>query len=144
MNSLASALVLLLVAAVAVDAVGRTQSASVRGRLTCKGRPAGGLTIKLYDHDTFTPDDQMARGVTNGDGSFNIAGHKSELLAVRPDLKIYHRFMQLCVHSDSSSGHIFTKCHKIRVPADFVSSGKSPSKTYDVGTIALEAVKNNC
>ncbi|KAI6226130.1 Ttr-18 [Aphelenchoides fujianensis] len=134
MNSLASALVLLLVAAVAVDAVGRTQSASVRGRLTCKGRPAGGLTIKLYDHDTFTPDDQMARGVTNGDGSFNIAGHKSELLAVRPDLKIYH----------PSIGHIFTKCHKIRVPADFVSSGKSPSKTFDVGTIALEAVKNNC
>ncbi|KAI6206369.1 Ttr-18 [Aphelenchoides besseyi] len=133
MNTFASALVLLLVAAVAVDAVGRTQSASVRGRLMCKGRPAGGLTIKLYDHDTFTPDDQMARGVTSGDGSFQIAGHKSELLAVRPDLKIYHK-----------CGHIFTKCHKIRVPSDFVSSGKSPSKTYDVGSINLDGVNNNC
>ncbi|KAI6180521.1 Ttr-18 [Aphelenchoides besseyi] len=111
MNTFASALVLLLVAAVAVDAVGRTQSASVRGRLMCKGRPAGGLTIKLYDHDTFTPDDQMARGVTSGDGSFQIAGHKSELLAVRPDLKIYHKWyvnflnllIRMCIVVDTSS-----------------------------------------
>ncbi|KAI6242225.1 Ttr-18 [Aphelenchoides fujianensis] len=133
MNSLASALVLLLVAAVAVEAIGRTQSASARGKLLCKGRPAGGLTIKLFDHDTFTPDDQMASGVSNGDGSFNIAGHKSEIGSMRPDLKIWHK-----------CGHIFTKCHKIRVPSDFVSSGKSPSKTFDIGSLNLESAKANC
>lgn len=31
--------------------VGRTQSAGVRGTLTCNGKPAKGVLVKLYDDD---------------------------------------------------------------------------------------------
>ncbi|KAI6183443.1 TransThyretin-Related family domain [Aphelenchoides bicaudatus] len=118
---------------VQVQSVGRTQSAGARGRLMCKGRPASGLQVKLFDHDTFTPDDKMSSTITQNDGSFNVVGRKSEVGAVRPDVKIYHK-----------CGHIFTKCHKIRIPSDFVVWGDSPRSIYDVGTLNLENVKANC
>ncbi|KIH46180.1 hypothetical protein ANCDUO_23769 [Ancylostoma duodenale] len=31
--------------------LGRTQSSGVKGRLICDGKPAAGVTVKLYDDD---------------------------------------------------------------------------------------------
>lgn len=43
----------------------------------------------ILDHDTFTPDDKMAGVISSSDGTFNIAGHKSEIGTMRPDIKVY-------------------------------------------------------
>ncbi|KAI1701559.1 transthyretin-like family domain-containing protein [Ditylenchus destructor] len=134
MRSVFFLMILLVLASVMqANLIGRKQAAAAKGILRCKGRPAGGLNVKMYDHDTFTPDDKMAGVVSESDGSFNIAGHKSEVGAVRPDVKIYHK-----------CGHLLEKCYKVRIPSEFVVNGSTPSKTYPMGTIDLENVKNNC
>jgi hypothetical protein len=127
-------------------AVGRQQAASARGKLMyvfessqfnvifrCKGKPAGGLNVKMYDHDTFTPDDKIAAVISQIDGAFDISGHRSEVGTMRPDVKIYHK-----------CGHIFEKCHKVRVPESYVTVGSSAKSAYDMGTISLENAKSNC
>lgn len=47
---------LLLLTALATSAIaspfGTVQSASVKGKLTCNGQPAGDVKVKLYDVDT--------------------------------------------------------------------------------------------
>ncbi|VDM78954.1 unnamed protein product [Strongylus vulgaris] len=49
--------------------LGRTQSSGVRGKLICDGKPAAGVTVKLYDDDRgVDADDLMASGKTNGNG----------------------------------------------------------------------------
>ncbi|KAI1709553.1 transthyretin-like family domain-containing protein [Ditylenchus destructor] len=126
-------IVLALAGMMQANLVGRKQAAAAKGILKCKGKPAGGLNVKMYDHDTFSPDDKMAQVISEYDGSFNIAGHKSEIGAVRPDVKIYHK-----------CGHLFEKCYKVRIPSDFVVAGATPKSTFPMGTIDLEKVKNNC
>ncbi len=36
---------------IAVGLLGRTQSAAVKGKLICRGKPAAGVKVKLYDDD---------------------------------------------------------------------------------------------
>ncbi|KHJ76653.1 hypothetical protein OESDEN_23727 [Oesophagostomum dentatum] len=40
-----------VVCAVSSLGLGRTQSSGVKGKLICDGKPAAGVTVKLYDDD---------------------------------------------------------------------------------------------
>lgn len=44
-------LLAVVVATASAIGVGRTQSAAVRGRLICDGKPAVGVKVKLWDDD---------------------------------------------------------------------------------------------
>ncbi|KAI6221478.1 Ttr-18 [Aphelenchoides fujianensis] len=128
---------LLAVLTVAVDSLGFQQSAAVRGVITCNGSPAGGLKIKLVDHDTFTPSDRMAEGITRNDGTFELHGHKSEITGIRPELRVYHRCNRSIVK-------FWRACSKIRIPPQFVSRSAAPDQTFDAGEIRLESMASNC
>ncbi|PAV76288.1 hypothetical protein WR25_16949 [Diploscapter pachys] len=70
---------LLALASVATGLIGRTQSAGVRGVLMCDGRPAAGVTVKLWDDDRgIDADDLLAAGKTNSMGQFELKGHTDE------------------------------------------------------------------
>lgn len=81
----------------------------------------------------FTADDKMGSTTTNADGTYSIQGRTSALLTIKPELHFKH-----------SCGHITTHCYKIKIPQAYVTSGSSPSKTYEAAPIQLETVKSNC
>ncbi|KAK6740885.1 hypothetical protein RB195_009001 [Necator americanus] len=71
--------------------IGRTQSSGVKGRLICDGKPAAGVTVKLYDDDRgVDADDLMASGKTNSNGEFELRGYTEEFTPIDPKLNIYH------------------------------------------------------
>ncbi|KAF8360466.1 ttr-18 [Pristionchus pacificus] len=124
------ALVLALVALEAAQAspFGTVQSASVKGKLTCNGQPAGEVKVKLYDVDTFDPDDLMAEGVSKADGTFTLAGSEKENTKIDPKVNIYHK----CNHKG-----ICLKKIAIVIPKDYVSEGEVAERTFDIGEINL-------
>jgi hypothetical protein len=76
----------------------------------------------------------MGQSVTATDGSFYLAGHKTEFTSVVPELRVYHK-----------CGHFFFRhCSKIRIPPNYVSAGASPQNIYDAGDIRLETMTSNC
>ncbi|GMR38981.1 hypothetical protein PMAYCL1PPCAC_09176, partial [Pristionchus mayeri] len=121
---------LVLVAAEAVSAspFGTVQSAAVKGKLRCNGQPAGDVKIKLYDVDTFDPDDLMAEGVSSADGSFQLSGSEKENTKIDPKLNIYHK----CNHNG-----ICMKKIAIVIPKDYVSEGERPERVFDIGELNL-------
>ncbi|TKR67970.1 hypothetical protein L596_024033 [Steinernema carpocapsae] len=110
--------------------LGRTQSAGVRGVLTCDGKPLAGVKVKLYDDDRgIDTDDLMASGKTDADGRFSLQGYTSEFTTIDPKLNIYH---------DCNDG--IMPCQRkisIMLPDKYVSSGKEPKIFYDAGTMEM-------
>ncbi|VDN33998.1 unnamed protein product [Gongylonema pulchrum] len=71
--------------------IGRTQSAGVKGQLLCKGKPAAGVKVKLYDNDRGPDlDDLMDSGYTDANGMFTLSGTVDEITTIDPKLNIYH------------------------------------------------------
>ncbi|CAB3399165.1 unnamed protein product [Caenorhabditis bovis] len=116
-------------ASFAIEMFGRDQSAAVRGRLVCDGRPASGVLVKLWDVDRTDSDDLMDSGNTDNNGEFYLAGWTKEYTTIDPKLTIYH---------DCNDG--IKPCQRkfgIMLPDSYVSHGKNPKKVYDAGTIQL-------
>ncbi|KAI1727136.1 transthyretin-like family domain-containing protein [Ditylenchus destructor] len=105
-----------------------TQSIGVRGRLTCKGKPAANVLVKLYDHDTFTKDDKIASGRTDGSGSFMISGQAHEVTRITPKFNIYH---------DCDDWKPCQRKVSIYIPKSYISSGNSARNVYDAGSLEL-------
>uniref|UniRef100_A0A1I7UHJ7 Transthyretin-like family protein n=1 Tax=Caenorhabditis tropicalis TaxID=1561998 RepID=A0A1I7UHJ7_9PELO len=124
-------ILILLCLVVATSAlIGNTQSAGVRGKLICNGKPAVGVLVKLYDDDRgIDADDLMASGKTNGNGDFEIAGHEDEVTPIDPKLNIYHD----CNDGIKPCQRKFT----IKIPDSYISKGKVAKKIYDAGVIQL-------
>ncbi|KHJ76260.1 Transthyretin-like family protein [Oesophagostomum dentatum] len=107
--------------------IGRTQSVAVTGRLICNGQPASNVKVKLYEKES-TFDVKMDEGKTNQNGEFRLSGSKTEISTIDPKVNIYHK----CNYNGL--------CYKkigITIPDNYVSSGKNPQKTFDIGTINL-------
>ncbi|KAI1705498.1 transthyretin-like family domain-containing protein [Ditylenchus destructor] len=104
------------------------QSVAVRGKLTCNGRPASDVLVKLYDHDTFTLDDKMASGQTDSEGMYQISGHAHEVSRITPKLNIYH---------DCNDWMPCQRKVSIYIPKSYITEGKEPEKTYDAGSLEL-------
>uniref|UniRef100_A0A914HUS2 Uncharacterized protein n=1 Tax=Globodera rostochiensis TaxID=31243 RepID=A0A914HUS2_GLORO len=110
--------------------VGTPQSVAVKGVLTCNGKPIVGTKLKLYDVDTFDPDDLMAEGFTDEKGHFLLKGYETEISDIDPKLNIYH---------DCNDEHI--PCllkFSIEIPDNYITEGKQPEKIFDVGKLNLE------
>ncbi|CAJ0962191.1 unnamed protein product, partial [Mesorhabditis belari] len=109
--------------------IGEQQSASVTGLLKCNGKPYSGALIKLYDKDKLGKDDLLGSSKSDADGSYAASGHAREILSIDPKINIYH---------DCNDG---TKpCQRkfhIKIPKDYISSGKTPEKVFDAGTLEL-------
>uniref|UniRef100_A0A914DXM7 Uncharacterized protein n=1 Tax=Acrobeloides nanus TaxID=290746 RepID=A0A914DXM7_9BILA len=108
------------------------QSIRVKGKLLCGSEPAKDVRVKLVDDDFGPdPDDDLDSGYTNADGTFELSGDTTELTTIDPHLKIYH---------DCNDG--INPCQrrwKFELPNHYITGGKNPTKTIDIGTWNLEA-----
>ncbi|CEF68897.1 Transthyretin-like family-containing protein [Strongyloides ratti] len=111
--------------------IGRTQSVGIKGRLLCDGKPASKVLVKLWDEDDVPgdADDLLASMKTDAQGNFDLKGYTDEIGPIDPKLNIFH---------DCNDG--LKPCQRkftIKIPSSYISSGKTPKKIYDAGTIQL-------
>uniref|UniRef100_A0A0N5BVH7 Transthyretin-like family protein n=1 Tax=Strongyloides papillosus TaxID=174720 RepID=A0A0N5BVH7_STREA len=112
--------------------IGRTQAAGAKGYLTCNGRPASGVRVKMYDDDSgIDTDDFMAETTTDSSGYFSLSGTKSELLTIDAKINIYHN----C--NDNVIQKLCNRKFTMWIPDSYINSGTSVSKYYDIGKIEL-------
>jgi len=108
------------------------QSIRATGTLRCGTEPAANVLVKLVDVDFgLDPDDDMDASYTDPDGRFEVSGSSYEMTTIDPHLKIYH---------DCNDG--VTPCQrrwKFELPNAYITSGKIPTKTIDIGVWNLEA-----
>uniref|UniRef100_A0A914CKW5 Transthyretin-like family protein n=1 Tax=Acrobeloides nanus TaxID=290746 RepID=A0A914CKW5_9BILA len=105
--------------------IGRTQKIDVTGSLTCDGKPASGVLVKLYDNNKLMWDNLLGKANTNSNGYFDISGKINDITKMDPKVNIY------------------TKCHvglvrcprkiTIKVPHSAINTGN----TYSIGQIEL-------
>ncbi|PIC40693.1 hypothetical protein B9Z55_008347 [Caenorhabditis nigoni] len=110
-------------------AIGRTQSTAVEGILLCEDGPAKDVLIKLYDHDTVSPDELMDSAKTDANGHFRLSGTADEISGIDPKINIYH---------DCDDG--IKPCQRritIFIPSKYVSNTKQPSETFNLGRLQL-------
>ncbi|CAB3400286.1 unnamed protein product [Caenorhabditis bovis] len=107
--------------------VGTEQSTAVTGKLTCLGKPAANVRVKLYDKEA-TLDVLLAEGTTNEEGEFLLSGHKVEVSTIDPKLNIYHKcnYNGICYRKSS-----------LTIPDNYVTEGVTPNKTFNIGVINL-------
>ncbi|GMR39254.1 hypothetical protein PMAYCL1PPCAC_09449 [Pristionchus mayeri] len=111
----------------------RDQSIAVTGKLVCGDKPASGVRVKLWEEDTGPdPDDLLDQGYTDTDGSFSLQGGTAELTPIDPVFKVYH---------DCDDG-ILPGARKVKfgLPKSYITAGKVPKKTFDIGIINLETI----
>uniref|UniRef100_A0A914WFK1 Uncharacterized protein n=1 Tax=Plectus sambesii TaxID=2011161 RepID=A0A914WFK1_9BILA len=108
------------------------QSYKVKGVLYCGDQPASNVKVLLVDDDFGPdPDDELDQGYTDNQGRFELSGDTTEGTTIDPHLKVYH---------DCNDG--ITPCQrrwKFELPNKYISSGRTPTKTLDIGTWNLEA-----
>nr|CDJ87829.1 unnamed protein product [Haemonchus contortus] len=107
--------------------IGRTQSVAVTGRLLCNGVPASNVKVKLYEKE-LTFDKKLDESRTDGSGWFRLSGSKNEITNIDPKLNIYHK----CNYR----GPCYKKL-SLDIPSNFITRGRYPKKTYDIGTLNL-------
>ncbi|KAI1696876.1 transthyretin-like family domain-containing protein [Ditylenchus destructor] len=108
---------------------GRLQSVGITGKLTCNGKPASDVSVKLYDHDVPDFDDLMDKGTSGEDGRFSLKGTECETTEIDPLLKIYH---------DCNDNLPCKIKVPIQIPSRYVTVGdETPDEIYDAGTIEL-------
>ncbi|KAK6010924.1 Transthyretin-like family protein [Ostertagia ostertagi] len=140
-------LLALVATASAINLIGRTQSTAARGKLTCNGKPAAGVRVKLYDSDkqigcdriirncrqsyagVVDTDDLMASGKTDSNGEYNLSGSTKEITGIEPYIAIYH---------DCNDGiKPCQRTFRVGIPSKYVTSGKTPKSTYEAGQLEL-------
>ncbi|CAJ0941521.1 unnamed protein product, partial [Mesorhabditis belari] len=109
-------------------------SVAVEGVLTCDGRPASGVLVKLYEKDTLL-DDKLASGKSDSQGRFRLQGSQSEFGGIKTKFNVYHkcgtlpftrRFIPTCTFKASFD-----------IPSRYVAGGNSPRETYNAQTLEL-------
>ncbi|KAH7723189.1 TTR-31 protein [Aphelenchoides avenae] len=133
MSALKVALILALhclVTSALPNPFGSVQSAAVKGKLLCNGKPYFNAKLKLYDVDTFPDvDDLMAEGKSDHKGEFRLSGNETELTTIDPKLNIYH-------NCNDEEKECLRKI-QIELPDAFVTQGPVPAKTFDAGILNL-------
>lgn len=99
----------------------------------CGDQPLSNTKIKLYDHDRGPDvDDLMGQTSTDAKGRFQVSGKTSELTTIDVQLKIYH---------DCDDG--IMPCQRkvtFNVPDSYVTSGGTPEKFFDIGSINMQII----
>ncbi|VDM65141.1 unnamed protein product [Strongylus vulgaris] len=112
-----------------VRCIGRTQSTAVEGILMCGEEQARGVLVKLFEHDTITPDELMDSAETDSHGKFKVSGSAEEIGSIEPKINIYH---------DCDDG--IKPCQRkltVFIPSAYITSAKQPSKTFNLGILQL-------
>uniref|UniRef100_A0A7E4ZVN5 Transthyretin-like family protein n=1 Tax=Panagrellus redivivus TaxID=6233 RepID=A0A7E4ZVN5_PANRE len=104
------------------------QSSGAYGVMTCNGVPVSNVLVKLYDHDTFTPDDKMAETKTDANGRFQLAGKAKEWTTINPRLNVYH---------DCNDRLPCQRKFTIKIDSRYVNDGEQATKLYPAGTMEL-------
>uniref|UniRef100_A0A8R1DS78 Uncharacterized protein n=1 Tax=Caenorhabditis japonica TaxID=281687 RepID=A0A8R1DS78_CAEJA len=111
----------------------RDQSIAVKGRLICGDKPAGNVRIKLWEEDSGPdPDDLLEAGYTDANGEFQLSGGEAELTPIDPIFKVYHDCDDKYI-----PGH---RKVKFLIPKSYITQGKVPKKTFDLGVLNLETI----
>ncbi|CEF70501.1 Transthyretin-like family-containing protein [Strongyloides ratti] len=122
----------ILISSTLVESIGRTQAAGAKGYLTCNGKPATDVKIKMYDDDSgIDLDDFMAETTTDSKGYFSLSGTKSELLTIDAKINIYHN----C--NDNVLQKLCYRKFTIWIPDNYINSGSTATNFYDIGRIEL-------
>ncbi|GMS79619.1 hypothetical protein PENTCL1PPCAC_1794, partial [Pristionchus entomophagus] len=114
----------------------RDQSIAVTGKLMCGPKVASEVRIKLWEEDSGPdPDDLLDQGYTDVEGRFTLSGGTAELTPIDPVFKVYH---------DCDDG-VMPGARKVKfgLPKSYITEGKVPKKTFDIGTINLETIFKN-
>jgi len=112
-----------------------TRSTKVEGFLKCGKEPLPNAHVRLFRTSSEDLSDVIASGVSDSQGRFSLEGDTSrfqgEASAIDPYLRIYHK----CDEPESKSGfrHVV-----LRYPREFVTLGRVPRRTYNVGALNLE------
>ncbi|KAJ1349208.1 Transthyretin-like protein 46 [Parelaphostrongylus tenuis] len=123
----------LLLSLIAMTVAMREQSIAVRGKLLCGSKPASNVRVKLWEEDTGPdPDDLLDQGYTDENGEFELSGNTIELTPIDPVFKVYH---------DCDDG-IKPGSRKVKfaLPKSYITNGKTPKKTFDIGVLNLETI----
>uniref|UniRef100_A0A7E4VAP1 Transthyretin-like family protein n=1 Tax=Panagrellus redivivus TaxID=6233 RepID=A0A7E4VAP1_PANRE len=108
--------------------IGRTQSSGATGTLTCNGRPATNVKVKLYDEDDTDMDDLMGQTTTDSRGSFRVSGHTDEITTIDPKVNIYH---------DCNDNLPCKRKFTIKIPNNYVTQGNTARNFYNIGNLEL-------
>ncbi|CAD5214687.1 unnamed protein product [Bursaphelenchus xylophilus] len=119
----------LLVAAVSAG----VQSIAVQGILTCDGKPAAGVKVKLYDVNRVSTDNKLAEGKTDARGYFNLQGSEKSVFTLKPKFNVYHK-----CHYFNPIPTCYQK-FAVNIPSRYITEGAIPQKTFDAGRFNLEA-----
>ncbi|KAE9414953.1 hypothetical protein Angca_009218 [Angiostrongylus cantonensis] len=123
----------ILLAFIAIAAAMRDQSIAVRGKLLCGSKPASNVRVKLWEEDTGPdPDDLLDQGYTDTNGEFQLSGGTAELTPIDPIFKVYH-------DCDDGIKPGYRKV-KFALPKSYITNGKTPKKTFDIGVLNLETI----
>ncbi|KIH46409.1 Transthyretin-like family protein [Ancylostoma duodenale] len=115
----------------------RDQSIAVKGRFLCGTAPAANVRVKLIDIDTGPdPDDLLSQGYTDAKGDFMLSGGTAETTQIDPVLKVYHD----CNDVTQVGGVPKPGSRKVTfvLPSKYITNGKIPKTTMDIGIINLE------
>ncbi|KIH57069.1 Transthyretin-like family protein [Ancylostoma duodenale] len=117
------------------------QSAGVKGRLKCNGKPAKGVKVILVESE-IRLDVFMAHNETDKNGNFKLSGWADEITSIDPELNIYSK----CNYENPPEEiGTETKCYKkftIQVPSDYIARGTSRVDRYfDIGVKELSEMK---
>ncbi|CAJ0597783.1 unnamed protein product [Cylicocyclus nassatus] len=112
---------------------GRLQSAGVKGLVYCKGKPAKGVSVKLYEKELMF-DRLMDKGKTDKYGAFKLWGRAREWSDIEPVLYIYNK-----------CGRRFARKVTIDIPSTYITHFGQKCKTmyrlYSLSTIAFPVTK---
>ncbi|VDL72571.1 unnamed protein product [Nippostrongylus brasiliensis] len=114
-------------AASALPFLGTVQSVAVTGKLTCNGKPAENVKVKLYEREVLL-DKLLDEKFSDSKGSFSLAGNKKEVSTIDPKVNIYHK----CNYE----GICFKKI-SVKIPKNFVTEGETADKVFDIGELNL-------
>ncbi|CAI4222464.1 unnamed protein product [Auanema sp. JU1783] len=120
----------LLAVCISLPQIRRLQSAAVKGKLLCNGKPYEKARLKFYEVDP-VKDTLMAEGLSNGQGTFELHGKDTEWTTIDPKLNIYH-------NCEDEAVECWRKV-EIHIPDEFVSDGEVAQKIFDIGVLNLNA-----
>uniref|UniRef100_A0AC35UEA8 Transthyretin-like family protein n=1 Tax=Rhabditophanes sp. KR3021 TaxID=114890 RepID=A0AC35UEA8_9BILA len=126
-----TAICLVLVGLIVGTEAMRQQSIAVKAKFMCGDKPLANARVKLWEEDSGPdPDDLVQAGYTDANGEMFLSGDERELTNCDFWLKIYH--------TCDDSFKMGARKVKFELPYSYVTAGKIPKKTYDLGTLNME------
>ena len=111
------------------------RSIAVKGTLKCGTKPAENVKVRLFRVQSDDPKQALDTRTSGPSGMFELSGNtngrainETELL---PVVKFYHK----CDEDEKKKGF---RRFQVAVPREFVTLGRTPKRTFDVGTLNLE------